>query len=151
MEQAQTDIIENAKTRVIGLDWKHFGLQDKTNEIANHYDIAYPLILRNAGMNFPLNLLQEDVYNEAMALRLLDPSRKTKLKGRYFLALTKEEISVEEATLIRDWLAMKAPEEIAVMNDLSPKQVTLHFLQNDKAYFQAAFRTRTNLVNRGSF
>ena len=76
IEQAETDIIDNAKKKVLGLDWGHFGLGEKKEEIDQLYDGTSRLVLGNSGMNFPLNVLREDHYKEAVILKRIAPERK---------------------------------------------------------------------------
>ncbi len=147
IEQAEKDIIGNAKKKVLGLDWAHFGLGEKKEEIGELYDGTSGLVLRNAGMNFPLNILQEDHYDEAVILKGIAPERKkTEVQG-YSLAMLKGRIDVEEATFIRDWLFVKAPGAVAVMNKLSPEDTVKYFLDNDRSFLKAGLRTNYFLTN----
>lgn len=147
IEQAQTDIIDNAKKKVLGLDWAHFGLGEKKEEIGQLYDATSRLILRNAGMHFPLNILREDHYKEAIILKSIAPERKkTDVEG-YSLAILKGRIDVEEATLIRDWLFMIAPEGVATMNKLQPEDVVKYFMYNDRSFLKAGLRANYYLTN----
>ena len=147
IEQAETDIIGNAKKKVLDLDWAHFGLEGKKEEIDQLYDATSGLILRNSGMNFPLNILREDHYEEAVILKGIAPERKkTKVEG-YSLAMLKRRIDIEEATFIRDWLFIKAPEAVATMHKLSPEDIVKHFMENDRSFLKAGLRTRYYLTN----
>lgn len=147
IEQAQTDIINNAKKKVLGLDWKHFGLGKKKEEIGQLYDASFRLILRNSGMKFPLNLLREDHYEEAIFLKDITPERRKTDGEGYSLAMLKGRIDVEEATLIRDWLFMKAPEAVATMYKLAPEDVIKYFVDNDESFLKAGLRTNYYLTN----
>lgn len=129
LEQAQADIIDNAKKKVLGLDWAHFGLGDKKEEIGQVYDASSRLILRNAGMNFPLKILGEDQYKEAILLK---------------------RINVEEATFIRDWLFLKAPESVAAKYKLSSEDVSKYFVSSDKSFLKAGLRANYYLTNSAS-
>lgn len=125
-QQAQADIIDSAKKKVLALDWAHFALGEKKEEIGQVYDAASRLILRNAGMNFLLNILGEDQYKEAILL---------------------ERINVEEATFIRDRLFLKVPESVAVRYKLSPEDVSKYFVSSDKFFLKAALRANYYLTN----
>ena len=147
IEQAQADIIDNAKEKVLGLDWAHFGLGKKKEKIGQLYDGTSRVVLRNAGMNFPLNILREDHYKEAVTLKGIAPERKkTEVEG-YSLAMLKSRIDVEEATFIRDWLFIKVPETVAKMHKLAPVDVVKYFVDNDKSFLKAGLRTNYYLTN----
>lgn len=145
IDQAQTDIIDSAKKKVLGLDWGHFGLGEKKEEIGQLFDISFALILRNSGMNFPLNLLRQDHFQEANILKDIDPKRKKTETGEYALAMLKDRIGIEEATFIRDWLFLKFPEVEAGRRHLDPRNV-VHFIGNDRSFFKAGLRMRDYLT-----
>lgn len=148
LEQAEEVIIESSKEKAEQLDWEHFGLVDIEQDLSNVYDTASALILRNAGMKFPLNVLRGDVYNEALMLKGIEPTRKKHIGGIFWLAMITDEISIEDATLMRDWLYMKAAEVFAVSNKLDKHEVVRHFMETDKLYVQAGQRVRNLLANR---
>lgn len=147
IEQAQTDIIDNAKKKVLGLDWAHFGLEEKKEEIDQLYDASYGLILGNSGMNFPLNILRQDHFQEANILKDIAPERKKTVVAEYTLAMLKDRFDIEEATFIRDWLFIKAPEAVATMHKLSPEEVFEYFMESDRSFQKAGLRARYYLTN----
>jgi len=146
IEQAEIDIINNAKKKVLGLDWEHFGLGEKKEVIGQLYDDSSRLILTNA-MDFPLNILREDHSEEAKILKGIAPERKKTVAEEYNLAMLKDRIDIEEATFIRDWLFMKVPEDVATVNHLAPDDVINYFMDNDSSFLKAGLRTRYYLMN----
>lgn len=147
LEQAQTDIIDNAKKKVLSLDWAHFGLLEKKEEIGRLYDVFSGLILKNAGMNFPLNILQQDHSQEASIPEILFLKEKRTVAGGYNLAMLKDRIDIEEATFTRDWLFLEAPKSVATMYNLSPENVVEYFSDNDKSFSKAALRAHYYLTS----
>lgn len=141
IEQAQALIIDSALGRVKALDWKGLGVNgERLADVERFFGAVYGLILRNSGMNFPLNILMTDQLEEKAVIGQADPERKKHLGEKFWLVLMKRPVSIEEATLIRDWLYVKAPEPIAAKLGLNPSEVAKQFVDNDASYSKAVKR-----------
>lgn len=145
--QAKEQIIEDARRRILSLDWQHFGAVD-LQEVAKLYDAFYPLILRNAGMNFQLNLLHAADLRERFKLDSLFDEYKNQMVDEYWLAMLSGDIQPEEATFIRDWLWMKVPEVIAGYKQFLQKRVVEYFMRNDQSLERAVFRSGRYISKR---
>lgn len=138
LADAEELIIGSAKNRVLKLDWQHFVEGDKSDEIGNLYEVVFPLILRNSDMNFPLNILQSNVPEEAAMLSKIPDKNKKCMAGEFWLVLAGE-LCTEHATAVRDWLYIKAPELVARNFNLSEVDAIMHFA-NDKSFLRAGKR-----------
>jgi len=139
INQVKRLIVEDAKQRVLALDWQRFGID--SSEVADYYELVYPLILRQSEMNFAINMLDDKKPKEKAWLERTPFDHKTNIFDNYWLVLLKDSIEPEEATLISDWLYMKAPEPIARIKNLSPLEVIGHFMLEDSEFREAGVRT----------
>ncbi|MDO8657446.1 MAG: hypothetical protein Q7K55_01800 [Candidatus Levybacteria bacterium] len=137
IQEADRLIIEDAKKRVLALDWKHFGNLEVTPEVI--FGLACDLSLRNSGMNFPLNVLRVSTPDERSIVDSLPLTHKEILHGPFFRVMLQDEISPEMATFIRDYLYIKAPDVIAAANKLPIQEVIDHFMKNE-AFMKAGLR-----------
>lgn len=149
IDQAKELILNEAKIRVLALDWQYFEITD-LHEIDRLSDTIIPLILRNAGMNFQLNLLNVNTPQERSLLDSLPDNRKSQLADNFWLVMLSEKIEPEEAIFIRDWLWMKQIEAIANLKELPNKRVRYHFARQTPALEKAVFRTARYFSKRGN-
>lgn len=137
INEAEQLIFFDARKRVVCLDWNNFGIADM-EEVGEIYDRFYPLCLRNAEMNFPINLLRAD--EEGQILEQIPEDRKREVVPGFWIAMLVPQIDGETATFIRDWLWLKTPEVIIDLKKL-PMKRTLHYLgAKDKGFERATFR-----------
>lgn len=137
--EAENVIVDDARQKVIALDWQHFGIDLKGVE--TFFNITWPLILRQSGQNPPFNVLDNKDPHEFAILCSLpyDWKKKSETTGRFWLAIFKQ-ISSEEATFLRDWLWLKAPEVIAAGCEIDSTAVAEYFFKSNQGYRQSAFR-----------
>lgn len=147
IEQAKRTIIDSAAQKVAQLDWSNFGIGGKTEEIIAFFDLA-GLILRKSGIHFPLVLLRAGTFNEAKLLKTIPAEQKSHMADQYWLAMIRSPISVEDATLMRDWLYTKMPERLAKHFHLSPEAVIEHFINSDQSFRRATIRIQEHLIDR---
>lgn len=149
ISQANHQIIEDAINRTMTLDWRHFGVTNLV-EARNILNATAPLTLRNADMNFQLNLLHVDYPGEAELLDSLPSDQKVQHTDEVWLAMLSGSIEPEEATFMRDWLWMKGPEAIASIKKLPSKRVLDHFIKTNPAFERAIFRAARYMQKRGN-
>ena len=135
IEDADELILESAKRKILALDWEHFGVVGQKEEIAKMCELLSLIVLRNSGMNFPLNVLHADTFNEALIIKAIPNENKREITEDYWLFLARK-LDIEEATFIRDWLFINTPEAIAGLLNLSNEEVIFHF-SNDNSILRA--------------
>jgi hypothetical protein len=111
IDTARRLIIDDAKRRVLELDWEHFGV-DKT-EVAEGFDGFGLLALRQAPYGLPINVLLDRPEHERGLLMEMMGTQKRQVEGDFWLALTQDPIDPGYATLARDHLLLKTPETLA--------------------------------------
>lgn len=128
---AEKYIIEDARNKVLALDWSFAGDRLDRDKINQYFDLSSHLILRQSGLNLPLNLLDSGKPEEAEILEDLSPLQKKQIVENYWLVMLKSEIWPEEATFIRDWLYLKAIDFVAGLGKLKEEELAQHFLADD--------------------
>jgi len=111
IDTAQKLILDDAKRRVLELDWEHFGVNE--DEVAEAFDGFSLLALRNAPYHLPINVLLDRPGHERGLLMEMPDTQKKQVGGDYWVALTSSPIYPEHATLARDHLVLKTPEALA--------------------------------------
>jgi hypothetical protein len=140
---AQRLIIDDAKSRVVALDWEHFGITK--DEAADSFDTIALIVLRNAPYNFDINVLVDrPEYESAMLSELLDIQKK-QVVDDFWLAMS-EVIDPQAAMFARDHLFLKVPEAMPFpgKENMSGRDVATYLGGRDMAaHKRAALRMVT--------
>ena len=132
IDTARKLILDDAKKRVLELDWEHFGVRDI--EVAEAFDILGLLTLKQAPYHLPINSLDDRLDHERDLLMEMPDAQKKQVPGDFWLAITSSPIEPEYATLARDHLLLKTPEALAsLLTDrrVSAEQAIKYFSSQD--------------------
>lgn len=148
INKARELIIEDARKRVLALDWPHFGLTDQ-EELGKIYDGFSRICLRDAPVKFPLTALLANDPGERALLNQIAVDHKQPLSDTVWLVMTAERIPAEEATFIRDWLWMSLSETIIRLKELPERSALEHLSTKGESFDRAAFRAQRYMERTG--
>ncbi|MEI9913934.1 MAG: hypothetical protein WDN66_02940 [Candidatus Saccharibacteria bacterium] len=145
IDDAYTKIVEDAKQRVIDLEWSSLGLSD--SEVGKGFDAVYGICLRNAPFSLPINLMVNDPDHEAGLIPELMPEHKKQLDGKYWLGQMMDVIPPEMAMFARDHIFLMSIDTIALLYKMEPMQTfkVFHSRDIDGPATRAAIRMSTFL------
>lgn len=148
IDEAIELIVEDARRRVLALDWPHFGLTDQ-EELGKIYDGFSRICLRDAPVKFPLTALLANNPGERALLDQITEDHKQPLSDIVWLAITADRIPPEEATFIRDWLWLSLPEAIIRLKELPQRSALEHLSIKGESFDRAAFRAHRYMEKTG--
>jgi hypothetical protein len=133
VHEAQRLIVDDALERLQAHDWASLGVS--AERISQLYGVLYPSILRNAPVFLGLNVLAVKRVEEMAILTSLSPQQKKPLidgeeELDLWLIMTQARLDPDLATSTRDWLWAKMFDAIIGAEQLDPKIVAEHFLND---------------------
>lgn len=148
IDTARKLIIDDAKRRVLELDWEHFGVSE--DEVAEAFDGFSLMALRQAPYHLPINVLLDRPGHERGLLMEMPDTQKKQVGGDFWVALTSNPIDPVHATLARDHLLLKTPEALVSLlthGDVTAKQAIEYFGSQDdtETLMRAGIRIATFL------
>jgi hypothetical protein len=129
IETARTVIVDDARNRLVGLDWNSLGVSPEF--VHDAFERFYLIALRRCEFVTPINALSEEYMIDRPIIADAPPSRKMDLSDGKWLYMAVEEIPGEYATAMRDHLFIIMVEAVAEWGRMNPEEVVYHFYGQD--------------------
>jgi hypothetical protein len=141
----QEQILDDAKERVLALDWARFG--ELPDDIDSLLVIHGSVTLRNGPLDLPLNLFREEDVVEKEVIESTAFDKKFELPGGGYWVCMGERLLPHEAMMLRDHLFLKGVEMTADLMGLDPIDTTAQFATDiNGPLSRAANRLKENIL-----